>query len=64
VFAPAFRDAVPYCTVQVRLAEQEDLLLIGGWQSDAEPGVGEPVRACFTPADAGFVLLDWEPADR
>jgi uncharacterized OB-fold protein len=63
-FAPAFRDAVPYCTVQVRLEEQDDLLLIGGWREEAEPCVGEAVRACFTPAAAGFCLLDWERRDR
>jgi uncharacterized OB-fold protein len=63
VFAPTWGNAVPYVTVQVALAEQDDLLLLGGWRADAEPRAGQWVRACFTPAEEGFVLLDWEPDD-
>lgn len=64
VFAPAYRDQVPYLTVQVVLDEQDDILLIGGWRGAAEPRGGEPVRANFANAVEGFVLLDWEPDAR
>ena len=64
VFAPAYRDEVPYVTVQVAPEEQDDILLIGGWVAQAEPRVGEPVRAHFRCETAGFVLLDWEPDGR
>jgi len=64
VFAPVYRSEVPYCTVQVAPEEQDDILLIGGWQGPADPIVGQPVKARFVNADAGFVLVDWEPAGR
>jgi len=67
VFAPAYRDEVPYRTVQVALLEQDDILVIGGWQGGDDPVVGQHVEARFTvlPAAAedeeSFVLLDWAP---
>lgn len=63
VFAPAYRDKVPYVVVQVALAEQRDILLIGGWQSDRDPVAGEPVKACFVPASGNVGLLDWAPSE-
>jgi len=48
---------VPHVTVLVRLADQPDLLLPGGWAGTAEPAVGQPVRL------TGAHLLIWSPAD-
>ena len=64
VFAPAFRDEVPYVTVQVAPEEQDDILLIGGWNGAADPVVGAAVRAHFRSETEGFVLIDWEPDGR
>ena len=62
VFAPAYRLEVPYVSVQVALAEQGDVQLIGGWHGAADPCVGELVRARFVDA-SDWVLLDWAPAE-
>jgi uncharacterized OB-fold protein len=61
VFAPAFRDRVPYVVVQVALDVQPDIRLIGGWQGARDPRVGEPVAARFVPRESGAVVLDWAP---
>jgi uncharacterized OB-fold protein len=61
VFAPAYRERVPYVVVQVSLTLQPDIRLIGGWQADREPLWSEPVAPRFTPRPSGAVLLDWAP---
>lgn len=63
VFAPAFRDRVPYVVVRVALAERPGIRMIGGWQSPRDPVVGEAVRARFAPRPGGSTVLDWEPVD-
>ncbi len=63
VFAPAYRDRVPYLVVQVALEEQRDILLIGGWRDERDPIPGEPVAARFTETSTGQRLLDWAPAE-
>lgn len=61
VFAPAYRDAVPYWNVQVVVAEQDDIQLIGGWCGTAEPCIGQAVRAHPVAVDPDHTILDWEP---
>lgn len=61
VFAPAFRDRVPYVVVQVALDAQPDIRLIGGWHSDRDPIVGEPVAPRFVLRESGASVLDWAP---
>ena len=56
--------ASPYTVVTVRLAEQDDLLLPGGFDpSGGEPQVGAAVRAWFldarSPEGEQFTLLEW-----
>jgi len=60
-FAPAYRDEVPYVVVQVALEEQRDVMMIGGWQSDRDPVVGEPVELRFVKGGGGVQLVDWAP---
>lgn len=48
----------PYSTVFVALAEQDDVVLVGFWQGEAEPAVGQAVRARFVERD-GETLLGW-----
>jgi len=61
VFAPAWRDDVPYEVVTVALDEQDDLQLIGRLEGGrAEAGLR--VRARFVRVDAEHALLHWEPA--
>ncbi len=62
VFAPAFRERVPYVVVRVTLAEQADIRLIGGWQAERDPVVGEAVVARFVRRPSGTAVLDWTPA--
>ena len=47
--------------VQVALVDQPDIRLIGGWHSERDPVVGEPVAPCFSKRESGTVVLDWEP---
>ena len=61
IFAPAYRNAVPYWNVQVVVAEQDDIQLIGGWHGSAEPHFGQAVRAHLVAVDSDHTLLDWEP---
>jgi len=61
VFAPAYREAVPYWNVQVTLAEQADVQLIGGWRGGAEPRFGQAVRGRPVALDPEHTVLDWEP---
>jgi len=61
VFAPAWRDLVPYDVVLVALEEQEDLQLPGRLEG-AEPLAGLAVRARFVRASDAVTLLHWEPA--
>jgi len=61
VFAPAFRDRVPYVVVQVSLVVQPDIRLIGNWQCDRDPIVREPVVPRFTRRPNGTTVLDWAP---
>ena len=61
VFAPAFRDRVPYVVVQVTLAGQHDIRFIGGWDCERDPVVGEPVEPRFVRRESGTVVLDWAP---
>lgn len=63
-FGPAF--STPYVVVTVRLDEQADVLLIGGWTADAhELALDLPVEAVFLdhhPDNAEpFTLLSWRP---
>jgi hypothetical protein len=52
---------VPYTTVLVRLAEQDDLLIYGTWIGAQPPQVeGTPVVARFADHD-DFTLVDWGP---
>ena len=62
VFAPAFRERVPYVVVRIALAEQADIRLIGGWQAERDPVVGESVVARFVRRPSGTAVLDWAPA--
>jgi uncharacterized OB-fold protein len=61
VFAPAYRDRVPYVVVRIALAEQADIRLIGGWPSERDPIVGEAVEARFVRRPSGTTVLDWAP---
>ena len=61
VFAPAWRDLVPYDVVLVALLEQEDLQLPGRLEG-GEPAAGLAVRARFVRASDPVTLLHWEPA--
>lgn len=63
VFAPAFRDRVPYVVVQVVLDAQPDIRMIGGWQSDRDPVCREPVVPRYTQRPSGTVVLDWAPRE-
>lgn len=62
---------LPSTVVLVRLAEQDDLLLPGGWSGapdGADVTIGMPVTAGFADvaADAGgdaMTLLEWAPTD-
>lgn len=63
VFHPAFADRVPYTTVLVRLAEQSDLLVYGGWLGPvALLREGLRVHGRFSDHE-GFTLVDWEPQE-
>jgi len=61
VFAPAFRERVPYVVVQVGLVLQPDIRLIGGWHADRDPLVGEVVTARYVRRASGTTVLDWAP---
>ena len=61
VFAPAWRDEVPYDVVLVALDEQEDPRLVGRLEA-GEPRRDLPVRARFVRASDDVTLLHWEPA--
>jgi uncharacterized OB-fold protein len=62
VFAPAYRDEVPYVVVQVALEEQPDILMIGGWSGSRDPVSGERVEVQFVERGDGVCVLDWAPA--
>ncbi len=62
VFAPAFRDRVPYVVVRIALEEDAGIRLIGGWQAARDPEVGEAVVARFDRRPNGTAVLDWAPA--
>ena len=59
VFAPAWRDDVPYDVVQVALDEQPDLQLIGRLEGTS-PEADLRVRARFVQVDDRTTLLHWE----
>ena len=61
IFAPAYREEVPYLVVQVALEEQRDILMIGGWQSNRDPVAGESVTLCMVTRDGDVALVDWAP---
>jgi uncharacterized OB-fold protein len=61
IFAPAYRNEVPYHVVQVALDEQPDLILPGQLVPGAEPLAGLRVRARFRNATDDVTLLFWEP---
>ena len=63
VFAPVYRDRVPYVVVEIALIDQAGIRMIGGWLSDREPVVGEPVAPLFTRRESGTVVLDWAPRE-
>src|SRR5262249_49866946 len=56
VFAPCWRDEVPYDLVQVALEEQEDIQMIGRLVG-AEPARDLAVRARFVPVGDSVTLL-------
>jgi uncharacterized OB-fold protein len=62
VFAPAWRDELPYDVVLVAQDEQEDLQLIGRFEG-AGPEAGLRVRARFVRVDDAVTLLHWEQDD-
>ena len=51
----------PYVTVQVALAEQDDITMIGSWESAAEPTIGQRVRAVFV-SRSGETTVGWSSA--
>jgi uncharacterized OB-fold protein len=62
-FLPDLRP--PYVVLLVRLADQEDLLLPGGWDGPPDGAglrVGLEVRVGFTDAAPDLTLLRWRPA--
>jgi uncharacterized protein len=61
-FLPVFEDDVPYINVTVRLAEQDDILIIG-IMSDGTivPYMNMPVRAVFKRVSDAASLLFWAP---
>jgi uncharacterized OB-fold protein len=62
-FAPAFKDDLPYHTVLVELAEQDDLQMIGRLTDPSvEPRAGMEVRASFEPVAEHTTLVYWRPA--
>jgi uncharacterized protein len=61
VFAPAWKDRVPYVVVQVSLVVQPDIRMIGGWQSERDPIDREPVEARFVRRPSGTTVLNWAP---
>jgi uncharacterized OB-fold protein len=63
VFAPAYRDEVPYSVVQVALDEQADLILPGQLVPGAEPRAELRVRALSREIADGVSLIFWEPTD-
>jgi hypothetical protein len=62
IFAPAYREEVPYHVVQVALDEQPDLILPGQLVPGAEPRADLRVRATFREVSDGVTLVFWEPA--
>ena len=52
---------MPYVVVQVRLAEQDDILMIGGWLGDREPRSDEEVQLRLVEVDDEVTLPHWEP---
>jgi uncharacterized protein len=64
-FSTAF--ASPYAVVTVRLAEQDDVQLVGSWQGDIDAlRIGLPVVAVFDDVavpegDPPVTLLSWAP---
>ena len=62
IFAPAYRDEVPYDVVQVALDEQDDIEMIGNLVEGAKPAPGLRVRAVFVKVDEDVTLVHWEPA--
>ena len=61
VFAPAYRERVPYVVVQVALVVQPDIRLIGGWHAERDPVIREPVSPRYVRRASGTTVLDWEP---
>ena len=61
VFAPAYRERVPYVVVQVALVVQPDIRLIGGWHGERDPVIREPVSPRYVRRASGTTVLDWEP---
>ncbi|HLG89199.1 MAG TPA: OB-fold domain-containing protein [Alphaproteobacteria bacterium] len=62
VFARGVRDEVPYNTVLVQLAEQDDLQMIGRLTSESiAPRAGLEVEASFQPLSDAVTLVYWRP---
>jgi uncharacterized OB-fold protein len=61
IFSAAFKDETPYVVVNVRLDEQDDVRIVGGYLGDGEPEPGQRLEAVFTPAGAE-TLINWRPA--
>ena len=62
-FAPAWQAELPYVVVEVALAEQDDLRMIGRLDG-GEPAGGLPVRARLVRANDDVTLVHWEPEPR
>lgn len=62
LFFSSFKDDLPYVTVQVRLDEQPDLLMLGGWTGAGEPRSGAAVEAVCEPAGADAAIVNWRLA--
>jgi uncharacterized OB-fold protein len=60
VYAPGFAALVPYTTVLVRIAEQEDILIPGLLVSDVQVHQGLRVRAAPERVTETIGQLNWE----
>ena len=50
----------PYVNVQVALAEQDDVTLVGLWQEADPPVIGGSVEARFLDREDGTTVLTWD----
>ena len=62
-YGPGLARMVPYTVVQVRLAEQSDILVPGRFVGDGDVHQGQRVRAVFEVVDDDIGLLCWSTDD-